>query len=72
MSRTAVYEVKNGALQVNGEIVPLRKGVLYTALVRAGWSGYEGIIPTPIAERMMQLDRRISLLLLSKKISAAL
>ena len=72
MNRDVIYEVKNGTLQVNGEIVPLRKGILYTALARAGWSGYEGVVPAAIAERMLKLDRRISLVMLAKNIAAAL
>ena len=36
MNLDANYEVKGGTLFVNGESVPLRKGIIYTALARAG------------------------------------
>jgi len=61
----ARYEVKNGQLLVNGDPVPLRKGILFRALVRAGWRGDDGTLPPPLVESVLRLDRRISLLALS-------
>ena len=35
INEEATYEVKNGKLVVNGESIPLRKGIVYAALARA-------------------------------------
>ena len=61
---TARYEVLDGKLLVDGEIVPLRKGIVYAALARAGWNGHEGPLPLKLVADMLRLDRRVSLMAL--------
>ena len=58
----ARYEVKNGKLFVNEEAVPLRKGIVYAALARAGWNGHEGPLPLKLVADMLRLDRRVSMM----------
>jgi hypothetical protein len=58
----ARYEVKNGKLLVNDEPVPLRKGIVYAALARAGWNGHEGPLPLKLVADMLRLDRRVSMM----------
>jgi len=60
----ARYEVMDGKLLVDGEIVPLRKGIVYAALARAGWNGHEGLLPLKLVADMLRLDRRVSLMAL--------
>jgi hypothetical protein len=67
----AQYEVKEGRLFVNHERIPLRKGVVYAALARAGRPGYEGPLPPEVAEAMLRLDRRISLMALARETEPA-
>jgi hypothetical protein len=67
----AHYEVKEGRLFVNGERVPLRRGVVYTALAKVGWSGHEGPLPADLVEAMLRLDRRISLMALARETEPA-
>ncbi|HZE99871.1 MAG TPA: hypothetical protein VE981_22885 [Planctomycetota bacterium] len=64
VNRNATYEIKEGKLYVNGDPVPLRKGVVYAALARAGWDGYEGELDHDLVEQMLRLDRRVSLIAL--------
>ena len=71
ISRDAQYEVKNGKLFVNREAIPLRKGVVYAALVRAGWRGHEGPLPAIVVESILRLDRRVSLMALAREAQPA-
>ncbi len=65
INEDARYEVKDGRLFVNGESVPLRKGIVYAALARAGWNGHEGPLPLKLVADMLRLDRRVSLMALA-------
>jgi hypothetical protein len=67
----ARYEVKNGKLFVNDEAIPLRKGIVYAALARAGWNGHEGPLPLKLVADMLRLDRRVSLMALSAQSESA-
>lgn len=71
MSHEAQYEVKGGVLYVNGDAIPLRKGIVYAALARAGWNGHEGPLPLKLVTNMLSLDRRVSLMALAREIPAA-
>ena len=68
MNPEARYEVKDGRLLVNSEAVPLRKGIIYAALARAGWNGYEGPISRDFFEKILTADRRISIFALAREI----
>ena len=68
MNLDTTYEVKGGTLFVNGESVPLRKGIIYAALARAGWNGYEGPISRDFFEKVLNADRRISIFALAREI----
>ena len=61
----ARYEVKDGRLFVNEEPIPLRKGIVYAALARAGWNGHEGVLPLKLVADMLRMDRRVSLMALA-------
>jgi hypothetical protein len=63
----ARYEVLDGKLYVNGEGVPLRKGIVYAALARAGWNGHEGPLPLKLVADMLRLDRRVSLMAFARE-----
>jgi len=67
----ARYEVQDGKLLVNGEAIPLRKGIVYAALARAGWNGHEGPLPMKLVADMLQLDRRVSLMALAAESESA-
>lgn len=67
INENAQYEVKDGKLLVNGEAVPLRKGVVYAALARTGWNGHEGPLPLELVADMLRLDRRVTLLALARE-----
>jgi hypothetical protein len=67
----ASYEVKNGRLLINREAIPLRKGIVYVALARAGWTGHEGPLTPDVVESMLRLDRRISLMALAREAQSA-
>jgi hypothetical protein len=71
MSEDARYEVKDGKLFVNDEAIPLRKGIVYAALARAGWNGHEGPLPLKLVADMLRLDRRVSLMALSAETEPA-
>jgi len=68
MTTNAKYEVKNGKLLINDEAIPLRTGIVYVALARAGWRGYEGPLERELVDKVLQLDRRISLLALAQEL----
>ena len=57
------YEVKGGQVFVNREAIPLRRGILYAALARAGWDGTDGPVDRRFIEKLLRADRRISLYL---------
>ena len=61
----ARYEVLDGKLFVDGEPVPLRKGIVYAALARAGWNGHEGPLPLKLVTEMLSMDRRVSMMALA-------
>ena len=61
----ARYELKDGKLFVNDEAIPLRKGIVYAALARAGWTGHEGPLPLKLVADMLRLDRRVSMMALA-------
>ncbi|HEV3029719.1 MAG TPA: hypothetical protein VG457_19225 [Planctomycetota bacterium] len=67
MNEDARYEVKEGVLYVNGDAIPLRKGIVYAALARAGWNGHEGDLPIRLVADMLRMDRRVSLLALARE-----
>jgi hypothetical protein len=71
ISHEAQYEVKDGVLYVNGDAIPLRKGIVYAALARAGWNGHEGPLPFKLVTNMLSLDRRVSMMALAREIDAA-
>lgn len=71
MNPDARYEVKDGRLYVNDEAIPLRKGIVYAALARAGWNGHEGPLPITLVADMLRLDRRISLMALAAETGSA-
>ena len=64
------YEVRDGKLLVDGEAIPLRKGVVYAALARAGWTGREGPLPLELVAEMLRLDRRVTLLALAREVES--
>jgi hypothetical protein len=67
----ARYEVRDGKLLVNSEPIPLRKGIVYVALARAGWKGHEGALSTDVVESMLRLDQRVSLMALAREAQSA-
>ena len=71
INHEASYEVKDGQLLVNGEAIPLRKGIVYVALARAGWNGHEGPLPVRLVADMLRMDRRVSLLALARETQPA-
>jgi len=71
MKEDARYEVKDGILYVDGDAIPLRKGIVYAALARAGWNGHEGVLPIKLVADMLRMDRRVSLLALAREIEPA-
>ena len=71
VNEDARYEVTDGKLYVNGEAIPLRKGIVYAALARAGWNGHEGPLPLKLVADMLQLDRRVSLMALAAQTGSA-
>jgi len=71
MTNDARYEVKEGRLFVNSEAVPLRKGIVYLALARAGWNGVEGPVSRELFEKVLDADRRISIYALAQEIESS-
>ena len=67
----ARYEVKNGRLLVNSEAVPLRKGIVYAALARAGWDGHDGLVSRELFEKVLDADRRISIFALGRELETS-
>jgi hypothetical protein len=71
VNSNARYEVRDGKLFVNSEPIPLRKGIVYVALARAGWNGHEGLLTTDVVESMLRLDQRVSLMALAREVQSA-
>jgi len=71
MNEDASYEVRDGKLLVNGEAIPLRKGIVYASLARAGWNGHEGPLPIRLVADMLRMDRRVSILALAREVGPA-
>jgi len=71
MNPDARYELKGGTLFVNGESVPLRKGLIYAALARAGWNGVEGPVSRELFEKVVEADRRISIVALAIQLESS-
>lgn len=46
-------EVKQGLLIVNGRELPLRKGLVLRALLKAGWHGTDGILSELLQARLL-------------------
>ncbi len=67
-----VYEVKEGRLAVNGRLLPLSRGMIFVALLRAGWKGVEGILPLELARKALSLDPRLGFLALQSASSQAI
>lgn len=67
----ARYEVKDGRLLVNSEAVPLRKGLVYAALARAGWDGHDGLVSRELFEKVLDADRRISIFALGRELETS-
>jgi hypothetical protein len=67
----ASYEVRDGKLIVNQEPIPLRKGIVYAVLARAGWNGHEGPLSPALVESMLRLDRRVSMMALAREAQSA-
>ena len=67
----ARYEVKDGRLLVNSEAVPLRKGLVYAALARAGWDGRDGLVSRELFEKVLDADRRISIFALGRELETS-
>lgn len=58
-----LYEVlSDGRLAVNGNILPLSRGMITVALLRAGWRGGEGVLPLDLVRKALALDPRLRLL----------
>jgi hypothetical protein len=71
MIHDANYEVKGGMLFVNGESVPLRKGLIYAALARAGWKGVDGPVSRELFDKVVEADRRISIVALAIQLESS-
>jgi len=71
INEEARYELRDGKLFVNDEAIPLRKGIVYAALARAGWNGHEGPLPLKLVADMLRLDRRVSMMALAAETGSA-
>jgi hypothetical protein len=65
----ARYEVRGGKLHVDGEAVPLRKGLLYAALARDGRNGYAGPVSRAFFDDLLRADRRMSIRALARELA---
>jgi len=61
MEQAVTYEVNRGELRVNGAALPLRRGLILLALVRAGWRGTDGVLSEEFARRLALADPRIEI-----------
>ena len=58
-----LYEVlKDGRLSVNGRVLPLGRGFVTVALLRAGWKGVGGTLPPELVRKALDLDPRVRML----------
>lgn len=53
------YEVIRGGLYRNGIPVPIRRGLLYVFLARAGWKGEDGVLSPEFVRRLRTVDPRL-------------
>jgi hypothetical protein len=53
-------EVRNGLLKLNGQTLPLRKGIILLALARAGWAGGEGDLSGDLFRGLLRADPRVA------------
>jgi hypothetical protein len=47
-------EVASGALRRNGLPILLPKGLVFRALLRAGWKGTDGTLPAEVARHLVE------------------
>jgi hypothetical protein len=63
MDANEVYEVlPDGRLSVNGRVLPLGRGFITVALLKAGWRGAEGVLPLDLARKAIAMDPRLRIL----------
>jgi hypothetical protein len=48
------FEVANGTLRRNGLSMLLPKGLVFRALLRAGWKGTDGTLPEGVAQHLVE------------------
>ena len=48
------FEMANGSLRRNGLPVLLPKGLVFRALLRAGWKGTDGTLPEGVARHLVE------------------
>ena len=48
------FEVANGTLRRNGLPIGLPKGLVFRALLRAGWRGMDGTLPEEVASHLVE------------------
>jgi hypothetical protein len=48
------FEVANGTLRRNGLSMLLPKGLVFRALLRAGWKGTDGTLPEVVARHLVE------------------
>ena len=48
------FEVANGILRRNGLALALPKGLVFRALLRAGWKGTNGTLPEEVAHQLVE------------------
>jgi hypothetical protein len=58
------YEVQDGRLIVDGRSLPLNKGLVLVALLKAGWRGFDGPLSADLGLRTLEADPRIGALVL--------
>ena len=55
------YEVKEGRLYIDELPLPLGRGLVILALLKAGWNGVDGVLPLEVIARLPIVDPRVSL-----------
>lgn len=58
----ATVELKEGRLIIDGTLIPLSKGSIFLALLKAGWRGAEGLLSAELVDRILVIDPRIGAL----------
>jgi len=48
------FDVANGILRRNGLALALPKGLVFRALLRAGWKGTNGMLPQEVAHHLVE------------------